>query len=1054
MPRMDATIPIFTRAIGRLAACAGLACLTPCMGFAQPAEPAPATHIDPLSVTGKGFGGLRLQAPVTTGPLAFKAQRVVSWVESGGLRPDGSTLQPTRRMILEGDCSVIVGGHEFQAARAAVFLARLERDDPDAGDDVWQVFLVLDRVASSAQAAATAFSADRLSVQAVVRAPDGVSLKADLPPASGPVSNDLTIEAERRLAQHLRRTVLGSVELPGLDVEPIIDRRGPIPPLDPGLDRPFESGDENLDAIRQEVARELPIADQLDPIFAKEGIVTFDAGEVRGEIKDGERVIILSKRVAVQYWDRSRNRTLELTAERAVLFTEPTPLAELREFDVSQVKGIYLEGDVIADDGQFTLRSPRVFYDVQRNKGVMADAVFSTFDTRYGVPFYIRAKTMEQQSRETFKASEARLSNTAFFEPEVTLGASSITVTSVRRENAQGQPEQRTLVDARGLTIRAFDLPFFYFPVLRGDPSRVALEEIRVENSNSSGTAVKTSWNLWTLLGQESRDDLRVNLLADWFFDRGLALGLDVEWSGWRGEGGVLAYGLTGDNGRDTLSSGAKKDFDGDFRGLIIGEHRANLGDGWSLFAEAAMISDPTFIDGFFDSLSRNRREFTNSLLLRRTRGNSVLTAQLKGSFDDFIANEYLLQSQGYTVDKTPELFYARLGDDLLGGLNRAGFSYSSEYRASRMKMNFAEPTPGMIGYDAAARAQSTFGVGPNESIADALRDQGFNESGVSRFDTRHELTTKLQAGAVTLNPFVVGRVTAYDTDFDDFSPGKDDHARLWGSGGVRASTSLVRIDDSIDSSLFDLHRIRHIIEPNATVWAAGTNIEQGDLPTYDSRVESIADGSAVALGLDQTWQTQRGGPGRWRSVDVIRLNGRWVQSSSDAPRDSAYGRWFDARPEYSNLGDFATIDFTWQASEVVSIGVNEIFDFEANQSSRTSIGGSIQHAPDFSSYAELTFLNPEDQTYLFFGTQYQLTKKYGLSMNAAYDTDRGDFQTISAELRRRSQSTVLGVGISYNNITGETSFGLTIRPWGFGQSIGGPGLIPAGEGRSSQLGG
>jgi LPS transport system D len=1011
-------------------------------------------RLDPLTISGRGFHGLRLQAPITIGPISLRAQRAWSWTEPGIEQASGYLSQPTRRVLLSGDCIIEIGGYEFQAARASLFFSRLEPDDADAGEHVWQIFLVLDRVSSSAEAAATAFSADRLSVQAVVRASEGISLRSDLPPAAGPIEDDFVRESERRLAQHLRRTVLGIPEIPGVDIEPIVDRRGPIPPLEPGVDRPFEAGEIDPIRLQQEASRELPPADRPEPIFAKEGVVTFDAGEVRGEIKDGERVIILSKGVAVQYWDRSRNRTLELTAQRAVFFAEPTPIAELREFDVSQVHGIYLEGDVIADDGQFTLRSPRVYYDVQNNKGVMADAVFSTFDARYGIPLYIRAKTMEQESRETFKATQARLSNTAFFEPEITLGASSITVTSVQRENAAGVLEPRTIVDARGLTIRAFDVPFFYFPVLKGDPSRVALEEIRVENSNSSGTAVKASWNLWTLLGQESRDDLRVNLLTDWFFDRGLALGLDVEWSGRYGEGGILAYGLTGDNGRDTLSSGSKKDFDGDFRGLILGEHRANLGDGWTLFAEAAQISDPTFIDGFFDSLSRNRREFTNSVLLRRTRDNTVLTAQAKGTFDDFLANEFLLQSQGYVVDKTPELSYTRLADPLFAGLDAAGISYSSEYRATRMKMSFAEPKPGEIGYANAQRAQSTFGVGPNQSIADGLRARGFNESGVNRFDTRHEALAKLQAGPITLNPFIVGRVTAYDTDFEDFSPSKDDSVRLWGSTGVRASTSFVRIDDAVESPLFDLHRIRHIIEPSATVWAAGTNLEQGDLPTYDSRVESIADGSAVALGLDQTWQTQRGGPGRWRSVDVAKLNGRWVQSSSDAPRDSAYGRWFDARPEYSNFGDFLTIDFTWQASEVVSIGINEIFDFETRQSARTSLGGTIQHAPDFSSYGELTFLNPENQTYFFFGTQYQLTKKYGLSLNAAYDTDRGDFQTISAELRRRSQSTVLGLGLSYNNITGETSFGLTIRPWGFGQSFGGPGLVSGGEGRSSQLGG
>lgn len=992
---------------------------------------------DPLAISGREFAGLRLPAPVVDGPIEFSARRTWSWTAEPLARPDGRSPRPTLRLFLSGDCTVRLGSIEIAAEQACVFMARLEPDDPDAlasgveAGDVWQVFVHLDRPSSSARAAAQAFSGDRLSLVGVIRSPEGLRLRSDRQPEPGPHADAFVRESERKLAQQLRRDVLGMPELPGLDVEPLgRGEGGPIPPLDPGRDMPAWPPDAELLRERAALQAALPNAAPQTPIFAKDGIITFDAEKITGDIKDGERVVIASGGVQVQYWDRSRNRTLELTAERAVIFTSPEPLSELRRLDVSAIRGIYLEGDVVADDGRFTLRTPRAFYDVQRNKGVMADAVFSTLDAKHGVPLYIRAKTLQQENEKKFVAREARLSNTAFFEPELSLGASSITVTGVERVDRSGQPVASHIVDARDLTMRAYGVPFFYFPRLRGDPNRVALEEIRVENSNSSGSAVKTTWNLWTLLGLETRDDFDVRLLADWYFDRGPALGTNLEWRGDDYEGGLTAYSVLKDDGKDQLTSGEKKAFDGDFRGMIVGQHRAKVGENWSIFAEAAHFSDPTFVDGYFDDLARDRREFANSLLARRTNGNSVLTAQVKAAVDDYTPNEYVLQSQGFVVEKLPEFSYTRLADDVLGvaGL----LNYSAEYRGSVLRLSFLEPTAAQVGYANATRAQSAFGVAPGQSIGDAVRAQGYTESVVPRFDTRHELTAKLGNGLVNVVPFAVGRVTAYEDAFDNFSPNEDDRIRLWGSLGARASTSFVRVDDSIQSSLLDLNRVRHIIEPSVTVFSAGTNLKQANLPNYDPRVDSIAEGTAISLGLEQTWQTQRGGPGRWRSVDVLRVDARLVAASDDTDIESPYGRWFDARPELSNLSEFATLDLTWQATEVVALGINEIYSLENNQSARTSLGGTVQHAPDFSSFAELTFLNPEDQTYLFFGTQYQLTPKYGFSFSTAYDTKRSDFQTFSAEFRRRSQATVLGVGISYNNITAETSFGFTIRPWGF----------------------
>jgi len=37
-----------------------------------------------------------------------------------------------------------------------------------------------------------------------------------------------------------------------------------------------------------------------------------------------------------------------------VVFLDPGPLSDFAQFDVANVRGVYLEGDVIADDGRLT----------------------------------------------------------------------------------------------------------------------------------------------------------------------------------------------------------------------------------------------------------------------------------------------------------------------------------------------------------------------------------------------------------------------------------------------------------------------------------------------------------------------------------------------------------------------------------------------------------------------------------------------------------------------------------------------------------------------------
>ena len=213
----------------------------------------------------------------------------------------------------------------------------------------------------------------------------------------------------------------------------------------------------------------------------------------------------------------------------------------------------------------------------------------------------------------------------------------------------------------------------------------------------------------------------------------------------------------------------------------------------------------------------------------------------------------------------------------------------------------------------------------------------------------------------------------------------------------------------------------------------AGSNVDQDELPVYDESVESLADGTVFRLGLDQTWQTQRGGPGRWYSIDWITLDSEVVFASDDAISNDGVGRYFDSRPENSRLSSFGSVSATMQATDSLALVGSTIYDFDDDGQSATSAGFILEHSPTFSSSLRYRYLDAQNSTLLTGGTDYTLTDKYTLGTQATYDTDLGDIQSIRGELLRDFQSAVFGLSFTYNNISEETSFGVIFQPLGRG---------------------
>ena len=1060
----------------------------------------------------ESFSGIRLPLEAVRGELFFGASRAWVWGDAEG----------TQRLFLSGDVRVRVGIYDLHAARACVWLERIEDspaasspagtpgDAPRAG--VYQVYMYFDRVGNPRGPASVSLAADRLPVRAVVDCAQEPSLRADLITQQQP-SDAFRGEAERAFSRSLRQAAAAE-ESPAAE-EPFVRPPPPTSPptvVDPAMSRPYRAGGEmdlnDPASVAARRASKLPFGDENAPIFARRGIITLSAGNLvyindlgkAGVVKSsdagtdtgsmaqgagelgvmpeaGEAVLIASGGLVVQYTDPGAvGKSLQIEAQRAIVFlegrsdgdspTEGPGGVDPSRIEAGRVRGVYVEGDVVATDGKYTIRGPKIYYDIRHNRAVIIDAVFFTYDQERGLPLYVRAQTLRQESRRQFKAEKARFSASAFFEPEFSIGAQSITVTQqdveIPASERVGAPlptragltlpgsvsddisfatqpamtRTRTKVEASGITLNAGELPFFYVPAFEGDPEDVPLRDVRVENSSGSGPAVKTRWDLLSMmpswLDRQEGENRRFDLLAQYYFERGAALGLDSQWTSEDSKGKFFAYSIIEDDGSDLLKPGTRRERQHDTRGMFLGEQTWVLDDAWKLFAEGAYLGDETFVDAFAENLGESRREFATQAVLTRAEGNTEFAARMKASLNDFTANEWLLQSKGYSVAKLPEIAYTRQADRLFGESWLGAATWTHEYRYSMLSMQFDEVFARERGFDRNDLSTRAFGILPGQRLSDVLRTQGLMEDGVSRLDTRQEIAFPREYGPLNIEPFVVARGTWYDDDFRAFSPAQSDNARLWGAAGVRMGTEIQRVDERVSSRLFDLTKMRHIIEPSATIQYAGSTVNRTALPVYDEEVENLAQGTTTRIGIDQTWQTKRGdtrGPLSTHSVDVFKLSTNVSFASGTPDPKGTLNRWFEFRPELANPGDFADIAGLWQVSSAMAVTGSTILDFNTNQQDRSTVGLIIQHDPRFSTFIESRYINPLDSTFVDMGASYELTRRYSVSGLASYDISAGGFQGAGGELRRGFDGFTVGLRLSYNNITDETSFGFVVKP-------------------------
>jgi hypothetical protein len=997
---------------------------------------------------GDRLDGVILPIEPLDGEISIEALRAWTW-----------TAGATRRLLVEGDVQIEIAGHSFTATAATAWIHTLRSDD--GGPPVHQIAVFFEELRNGARPAGPRVSGRDLLVTGSVRGP--VTMRVALrQPGPPPAERDLVARGEVRLAEHLRRLhqpppsppppvpppppaapplpVHPSPEEPERIDPPAPPRRAPTvaPPDRPRA--PWQPHD--LDAIDPFPApadpTHIPLEDfepqpqptlEPPPWLAIPGSsVQFAARDVRVESGEDENVITLIGPLVIEHLAADTpggplRPRLTLTAQRGVMFTDPGPLMDMAagELSVESIRGVYLEGNVIVRAGQdeYMLRSPRVYYDYRTDRAIMLDAVLRTYSREHHTLIYSRAAEMRQVAEGQWTAQRARVSTSEFRTPHFSVGAQQVMVT--QRPGPGREPAQReTHVDARHVTLRAGEAPFFYLPRVAGTIGDTPLRSIQVGHRDEDGARLQTTWNLFTLLGQERPHGVDAALQLDAFTKRGAGAGLRFRYGVAEGAGVADLYGMY-DTGIDRTATGLRVDPQREWRGLTLWQHQTRLSPDWTFQGQLAWISDPTFISTWRERDFRAGREYETSAYIKHQLDNAAFTALAQQDLNTFISNDWLLASRHYQVDRLPELTYRRYGDSLFDDT----FTHSGESRLSRVRLAFHRQTPARTGVP-----PGVFGAGAalDAPIEDLLLARGLRQTWVNRADTRHELSMPMTLGIFRVTPFVVGRVTAWDQDFQEFSPDAD-KLRFFAAAGVTMFTQFQHVSNDVRSRMLDLHRLRHIIEPRLTVWYGHSTVSRTDLPTYDQEVEAVGDGTSAQIGLRNIWQSQRGPAEMRRSVDVLTLDTVLALNSSDADRLSPTPRFFEHRPERSLFGDHVRASLVWLVSDNLTFGAESTYDLDERLFARAAFGASLRHSPLLTTFLEYRFIEASETELLDIGWYYRISPKYHVMLRPSWDFQLNEFRSVAVRVTRSFPDFDFIVQVVYDQIRDETTFGAMIGP-------------------------
>ena len=1043
------------RALAALLACAMPASAQLAVAPEEPDAPA----VVSVPITGDRIGGFVLPVEPGAWPLVLRAEQASAW-----------KVETTQRLYLSGRVRVSMGAYDFTADRAVLWIERI----PSAKGTVSQLAIWFPETIEPTKAAGLGAGGSNLFVTASTYG--DVNLSAVLFDPRMPPPNQDIARAQQRMASYLGGL---ASKPPPLRILPEILRPSPPPPppplevggvapADPSVAAALELAGQRSAARPTLEFRDLPPAvvaaaqpgEAFDPgvprpIVAPDSTVAFAAEEVAAD--SASDTVTLTTGVAIDVmprFDGGVTRALQMHADRAVIFMRKGTLEALRtgaaETRADSVVGVYLEGDVHVTDFTYSIRAKRAYYDFERNQATMVEGVLRTKD-RTGIPLVARARELRQYSARQFEIEGARVSMSEFFEPHLSIGAERATITEVETWSGEGTNR----ISARNVTFDAGGVPFFWLPSFEAEGTlKPPIRRLSGNYNEITGAQIVTYWDIMTILGMTPPENTELNLVALGYTNWGVGLGLEGTLLGAR----LDLLGIYDFQNEEQTSAGARLVSPNQWRGTASADRTFTFSDTAKLQLQGSYVSDASFMQTW------RQMQFSNSFQ-RETSGYAVdvgerdeLSFLISAPTNGVITSSAQLAARPYQVLKYPEGAYRRWGDSLFGD----SITWHQEYTANIMGLRYGDgstASTGVLGTNALFNPGAPYDA--NTELGEIYGDAGYSEAGTVRVYTRQELSSTFGETGWKFTPFASATAIGYIAgDMQAYSAAADGFRAIV-AGGFRSSADLVADNDRLSVPALDLHRMRHVLTPYLNTWAGWNTAQNLAYAVYDQEVEGATGSAAVQAGVRQRFQTMRGGPGNWQSVDWLSVDAGlvWNESGDDLARtyqdgaqyrQSPFPQYFSWRPELSQWGRNAYANFMLAASNTLTLRGNLTYLLESDlpsggsgafgidNAARGTIGASMQHAPDVSTFIEYRAINnfaPESQylsdALLAGGVSYQIGKTYSLTFVPTYDLKENDFRAFNLNITREMPDFRLLGSFGYDAVQDQYFGGINIQIMG-----------------------
>lgn len=661
------------------------------------------------------------------------------------------------------------------------------------------------------------------------------------------------------------------------------------------------------------------------------------------------------------------------------------------------VAGVYLRGDVVLSRGERMIRASELYYDFQNDRALMLDAVMRALAPTREVPIYVRAHQVRQLSSTEYLARGARISSSEFYTPHVHIGAEEVYLTDLTPRDESG--DITGIIAGRfrihDATLNLEGVPVAYWPQVAGEfrQSETSIRGIRTAYSSDFGATLQTKWYMFNLLGLEEPEGVDAIWRLDYFSDRGPGTGYDIDYETENSFGLFRGYYIY-DEGEDHLGPFRDGELKHHNRGRATWRHRELLGDGWEVTLEGSYISDPNFLEEYFNAEFEEGKKQESLIYLKKQEDNWAFTTLGQWRVLDF-------QTQ---TEHFPDLAFHLIGEPLA--------DIASYYNESHI--GFARFAPDNRRYIKSHR------VLDNEERSDITFRQ----------DTRNEIDIPIKLGNVNVVPFAMGRAGYWDG-----SPDGGARDRWFGTAGIRAGTQFWKLIKDVSSELLDVNGIRHIIRPEVTSWVSSSDTGSKQLHPFDPPVEEIDDFYGTSVALRQRWQTKRGGPGQWRVVDWIVFDVE-VNVFGNQPEDEMpIGRFYDHRPEASVAQNHIRTDFLYRISDTTAVLSDSNIDLDDGALDMFNLSYAVERNPRLSYFLGYRYIGETDSNLIGGGANYRINTKHTLAVRSYFDLDRGKLEQFDVTIIRKFPRWYGALTFALDEIDDNFSVGVSVWPEGAPQA-------------------